>query len=799
MKRRPAPARRRTGRVRAKAPGDSPALQAWRTGTDTLLEPLRPEIVTRPYAQHPSVSIAVRRIATNQAGIEIEVWPKGADRKTDKRIENHWFPELLSSPGEGLDGDQLREAIAIYLELRGEAFLWDQEVGRRGAENPRRPFSLTLIDGAEMMPRRDRNNEIVSWQWSSGLGSKTIPIEELTFLKQFNPYDPERGLGTLRAALVEYTGDMAAAVFNRSFIQRSAIPPLIFTTEKKWPDEDRKAYVDEWHATFGRPSVQGRAAALPDGVQAQILKVTQQEMEFLAGRRFSREQILGIFGVPPALAGVFEYANYANSREQLKFFWLMTMLPKVRYLQAMFTRLLQRYEPENVVWFKIEPVLAEINATDFKEKVQVAKDLCGLGWSPASVNEAIGLGLPTSGQPWLDMGWLPYSLVPAKDAMNPPEPADGEGDGTTPPPAKTAPPSALERLETAVARAAEDEPDPDNPFQRADSWKPKGTWTKADDRTAQWTGIAAKYGDLGRAYHRKIRTWEWELRSICLNNLRAQDGKAVSDTLQEEIEQAEAIQRALEGQDGVDEQTSLRVKTFLASLSVSKELIEDVEPTRRMMRVAALEAVWAQEEGIGLVSRDASDQYLWDSDDAQVKLKKISRPTWMRSMERGADVLRGQTGAKITFDILDPAVKAFLSAKDIKIVRIEKRIKEAVRQELLIGIGKGESTRDLAARVREVFDVERSRSLAIARTEVAQSFNAGQFEAKKQSGITKHEWLASKDGKVRESHEEIDGEVVAVGDTFSNGLRYAGDPDGPPEEVINCRCANPAVIGGDDE
>jgi hypothetical protein len=27
-----------------------------------------------------------------------------------------------------------------------------------------------------------------------------------------------------------------------------------------------------------------------------------------------------------------------------------------------------------------------------------------------------------------------------------------------------------------------------------------------------------------------------------------------------------------------------------------------------------------------------------------------------------------------------------------------------------------------------------------------------------------------------------------VGDEFVNGLRHPGDPEGPPEEVIHCRC-----------
>lgn len=34
----------------------------------------------------------------------------------------------------------------------------------------------------------------------------------------------------------------------------------------------------------------------------------------------------------------------------------------------------------------------------------------------------------------------------------------------------------------------------------------------------------------------------------------------------------------------------------------------------------------------------------------------------------------------------------------------------------------------------------------------------------------------------------MDGETVPIDAKFSNGLRFPRDPDGPADEVINCRC-----------
>jgi hypothetical protein len=52
-------------------------------------------------------------------------------------------------------------------------------------------------------------------------------------------------------------------------------------------------------------------------------------------------------------------------------------------------------------------------------------------------------------------------------------------------------------------------------------------------------------------------------------------------------------------------------------------------------------------------------------------------------------------------------------------------------------------------------------------------------------------WISMHDDDVRNSHVRADGQTRAVNESFEVGgskLRYPGDPLGPPEEVINCRC-----------
>lgn len=91
--------------------------------------------------------------------------------------------------------------------------------------------------------------------------------------------------------------------------------------------------------------------------------------------------------------------------------------------------------------------------------------------------------------------------------------------------------------------------------------------------------------------------------------------------------------------------------------------------------------------------------------------------------------------------------------------------------------------------IEETFDgITKGRAKTIARTEVHTAMNEGTNEGYKQSGLTLKTWVAVLDSATRDSHAEIDGEERPLDMPFSNGLMYPGSPDGPPEEVINCRC-----------
>lgn len=129
---------------------------------------------------------------------------------------------------------------------------------------------------------------------------------------------------------------------------------------------------------------------------------------------------------------------------------------------------------------------------------------------------------------------------------------------------------------------------------------------------------------------------------------------------------------------------------------------------------------------------------------------------------------------------------------------------DQVTRTLRDGIMEGKSIPDLADLVQsELQGSSRTRATTIARTEVVSAYNGGVYEGGIElprdvaAGMT---WMAAVDERTRPAHAEADGQIVEMGEPFivdGEELRYPGDPDGSPENTINCRCAT-AILTPED-
>jgi hypothetical protein len=219
---------------------------------------------------------------------------------------------------------------------------------------------------------------------------------------------------------------------------------------------------------------------------------------------------------------------------------------------------------------------------------------------------------------------------------------------------------------------------------------------------------------------------------------------------------------------------NLFAEQYLGTLS-SRKVTEIVQDTREAIRVT-LEAGQALGQGPRTTALDL-----------------VGRVIDGRRQGGVVGLTSQQAGfvANMKAELADPALMANYFTRKRRDARFDRIVQEALQS------GKPVAASDIGRITQRYHDrLLQLRGETIARTETMQALNTGTQDAlrlvKQEEGLTDNQirriWRTAADERVRDSHAAINGESVGLEERFSIGVNYPADPNGAPEEVINCRC-----------
>ncbi|MEO5712998.1 MAG: phage portal protein [Luteolibacter sp.] len=140
-----------------------------------------------------------------------------------------------------------------------------------------------------------------------------------------------------------------------------------------------------------------------------------------------------------------------------------------------------------------------------------------------------------------------------------------------------------------------------------------------------------------------------------------------------------------------------------------------------------------------------------------------------------------------------------LSERENRISGAGQQVWEQIVTSLQDGITKGETTDQMAERIRTKFSsIDKQRSIVIAKTETTVAYETARNLAFHAAGVQWKQWLTSGLGNSRHDHASADEQIVPVDEPFIVGgfeMLFPGDPNAPAKEVINCNCVSIAVAG----
>lgn len=185
-------------------------------------------------------------------------------------------------------------------------------------------------------------------------------------------------------------------------------------------------------------------------------------------------------------------------------------------------------------------------------------------------------------------------------------------------------------------------------------------------------------------------------------------------------------------------------------------------------------------------------------------LEPVVEEIWTDSFAGGAHPAVGRTSGMWSPDGQLAAKQAAQRAYN-RLVNVPETVFADIRRATLTAVADGHAPAELAAKIERILgenDVAswRGRALTIARTEALAAYNGGRYAsyvayAGSVGGAWEKIWLATHDHRTRTTHTREGGgdlQRVPLQQHFVIGgapMLYPGDPEGPPDETINCRCS----------
>lgn len=270
--------------------------------------------------------------------------------------DEHDLIDILKRPSRRDPAMTFFEEAARWAEIMGE-WQWEMVPARNGAIGELfrlRSHLVRVVPGDDGMvggyiyDKEENGVDVVEYgaqvpgePTTTGDGEQSIALAG----RYASPVDDYYGMGPLRAAKDDIISEYYGVRYDHRFFRNGGRPDVVLGFKNKLDADQRRENKEEWQDFKGVDNAH-RAAVIDGAPDVTLLSQNQKDVEYLEGRRLSREGQCAAFGVPPVLVGDLTRATYSNYEVAEYIFWKTTMLPKLEFFATWANFVLLPYYPD---------------------------------------------------------------------------------------------------------------------------------------------------------------------------------------------------------------------------------------------------------------------------------------------------------------------------------------------------------------------------------------------------------------------------------------------------------------------
>ncbi len=272
------------------------------------------------------VAAANEAIVQRIQSVQIRLYLKHPDG-TREEVFDHDLLDLIKSPSAVHRYGQFADLHHTYVNLTGEGYILmlDRNGQPMEPSKGRLPASLHILPAHMTDLKLDKTNYYQSIVRCNG---NEYPIN--TVIRDFlpDPLDPYRGRSVISQGATTIDTDQQMKSWNRNVFANDARPGMVFTTNEELSEEAYERLDQQIKDQHAGTANAYKPLLLENG-SVQPYMLNQRDLDFLSSRAFSRDEILAMMRVSPAMLGMVENVNKANNEAALQIHDVIHTIPKL--------------------------------------------------------------------------------------------------------------------------------------------------------------------------------------------------------------------------------------------------------------------------------------------------------------------------------------------------------------------------------------------------------------------------------------------------------------------------------------
>ncbi len=273
----------------------------------------------------------INEIANRISSVPFKIIKKSSG---EEYVGAHPLKKILEKPNQQQSWVNFLKMQSILLNITGNNYY---DISERIGNKPANIY-LLRPDRMKIVPGRTRRSQDASGHidhyeyYLGGDAAEKILPENILHHKKFDPTNDWYGLSPIQVASYSIDTETQAKLWNYNMFRNQARPSGVLQSDSPINDDEYKRLQEEMRINWMGTSNTGRPIILEGGLKWVQTALSQRDSDLILLMKLTREEICGIFGVPPLIVGILDRATYSNFREANPIFWEQTIIPDLTEL-----------------------------------------------------------------------------------------------------------------------------------------------------------------------------------------------------------------------------------------------------------------------------------------------------------------------------------------------------------------------------------------------------------------------------------------------------------------------------------